>query len=199
MLKFIKKYLISLTGILFIPLIYGITALYKSFFYTGFEGWIVFMHIKVYSSGLLFSLLFISLFSFSVQKIKPLRMLLFVFLNGLIYVFLVLLISDRLPVFPENSLMDDMRLMLFTSVGACFFFFLLSRISNIWFSSREYLLIAVLGLLPSLFQVIVHHGMNNTDRGQNIMLPWQILIPIGINFLLLLHRKRATAVVSNVA
>ncbi len=199
MLKLTKNYLISLTGFTVMALMYGITVLYKNYFYIGFEEWIAFMTIKVYSSGLLFSLLFITFFSLSYQKIKLGHILLFGFLNGLIYVLLIFLISFSMPVFPDDLLVDDLRLLIFSTVGALLFLFLLEKTTNIWFSPKEYLLTGILGLLPSFLQIIFHHGVNNTDRGQNIILPWQIIIPMGINFLILMHRKRATIPISNVA
>ena len=199
MLKLTKNYLISLTGFTVMALMYGITVLYKNYFYVGFEEWIAFMTIKVYSSGLLFSLLFITFFSLSYQKIKLGHILLFGFLNGLIYVLLIFLISFSMSVFPDDLLVDDLRLLIFSTVGALLFLFLLEKTTNIWFSPKEYLLTGILGLLPSFLQIIFHHGVNNTDRGQNIILPWQIIIPMGINFLILMHRKRATIPISNVA
>jgi hypothetical protein len=185
MLKTLKICSIALTGIISYALIYWINKLYKNYFSNGLEDWIRFMYIKIYGAGILFSMLFILIFSIAYKRMKLMPVLAFIFLNACIYIMNVYLLSENIPFLPESILVNDFRLLIIPATGAFLFLFLLGKTSRVLFSPLEFMILTFIGAVPSIYEIFIYPAFSNTDRGQYIIPIWQVIIPIGIVLILL--------------
>jgi hypothetical protein len=188
----LRKYLMSSTGLISYTLIGLSSYFFKEHISTGIEDYIAFMYVKIYGAGILFCILFILIFSWTYKKMEASKILLFILVNSVVYVGMIYLISDPIAFLPETRIVINLRLLILPAIGAFLFLFFLRITASLKIKYSEYAFVAFIGLLPSLYKMVQFPLLNNRDRGQYIISPWQFLIPLGVALILLLKDKQNT-------